>query len=68
MRLANDKIDTEVVTFFFDNSESYVVIVQKTQLEFLTSCNNESSFNDKNNAPCLARNSVDGHNCAGVSE
>ena len=40
----------------------------KFQIEFLIPYNNASSFNDEKNAPFLAQNVLDDHNCAGASE
>ena len=49
MRLTNDKIATEVATFF-DNLESYGAIEPNIQLESLMPQNNASKFDDEKNA------------------
>ena len=67
MRLENDKIDIEVVTFF-DNSENYAAIVPNIQLDFLKPCNNACSLNNENNAPRTSLNVMDENNFTGASE
>ena len=54
--------------WFFYDLENHVVVRLKIQLEFLTPCDDASSFNNENNAPCLALNVVNGHDCASASE